>query len=76
MKEELIEFCKSMGIEYVGIASSGRYNDLRDILQRGLIEIFQRFLIKEAWKKQLSQALPRGCEIGDSLLISILLRHC
>jgi epoxyqueuosine reductase len=46
MKEELIEFCKSMGIEYVGIASSGRYNDLRDILQkradRDLSKVFDK----------------------------------
>lgn len=58
MKEELIEFCKSMGIEYVGIASSGRYNDLRDILQKRADRDLSKVFDKGSLKKQLSQALP------------------
>jgi len=33
MKEQLIEFCNSIGIEYVGIASSSPCYDLKDILE-------------------------------------------
>jgi len=46
MKEQLVEFCKSIGIEYVGIASSNQYIDLRGILQnrieKGLINAFDK----------------------------------
>ncbi len=47
MKEHLIGFCKSIGVEYVGIASSGPYIDFKDILQKRI-------------KKGLSNAFENG----------------
>lgn len=46
MKEHLIRFCKTIGIEYVGITSSGPYIDFKDILQnrmkKGLTNAFEK----------------------------------
>jgi|GEM_PF-2974991 len=47
MKEQLVEFCKSIGIEYVGIASSNPYIDLRDILQNRIEVEFLEQTIRE-----------------------------
>ena len=74
MKEELIEFCKSMGIEYVGIASSGRYNDLRDILQkradRDLSKVFDKGSLEKAVEPSLT------LEDAKSVIVCLFPYYC
>ena len=63
-----------MGIEYVGIASSGRYNDLRDILQkradRDLSKVFDKGSLEKAVEPSLT------LEDAKSVIVCLFPYYC
>ncbi len=74
MKEELIGFCKSIGIEYVGIVSSGPYNDFRDILQKRTDKDLSKVFDKGSLEKAVDPSLT--LEDAKSVIVCLFPYYC
>jgi len=74
MKKQLIEFCRSIGIEYVGIVSSEKYNDLKDFLEirleKGFSNIFEKGSIEKAIDPKLA------LEDAESVIVCLFPYYC
>ena len=75
MKEELIKFCNSINIEYVGIAPAEPYYDFEKVwrkqIERGYISGFEEKDIQ----KRVYPKLTLEDGISNSLPVSLLYRQ-
>lgn len=69
-----MEFCSSMGIEYVGIASSGPYNDLRDFFESGISKGREYPFDKGSLEKMLDPSLT--LEGAKSIIVCLFPYYC
>lgn len=74
MKERLIEFCNSIGIEYVGIVSSDRYNDLKDFLENRIEKGFANIFEKASLEKVIDPKLT--LEGAESVIVCLFPYYC
>lgn len=69
MKEKLKEYCKSIGIEYVGIAPKGPYNELKKILEDRISKGFYTGLEEKVLEKRIDPSLTM--EGTESIIVCL-----
>ena len=74
MKEYLIEFCRLMGIEYVGIVPSKKYNDLKEILARRIERGFANSFEKGSLEKTIDPNL--ALKDAKSVIVCLFPYYC
>ena len=74
MKKALIEFCKSIRLEHVGIAPSGPYNDLKDLWEKRIEKGFVHAFNKGSLEKMICPNLT--LEDAKSVIVCLFPYYC